>query len=124
MQRSKPLVVIALALALIVLATGVVVLARQAGQPLLRLDLAAAVDGDLPARQAVELALRDARLAGALPVIAGWDVALDASDGSAAGLLPAAKTEFVVVNSNNKAMTVLYMYPVTLFVFILTLLSQ
>jgi LysM repeat protein len=32
-QRSKPLVVIALALALIVLATGVVVLARQAGQP-------------------------------------------------------------------------------------------
>jgi ATP-dependent 26S proteasome regulatory subunit len=63
-------------------------LARQAGQPLLRLDLAAAVDGDLPARQAVELALRDARLAGALPVIAGWDVALDASDGSAAGLLP------------------------------------
>jgi len=63
-------------------------LAARAGRPLLTVDLAAVASGSrpedaaqgTPPLQALRLALRDARLTGAVPCLAGWDVCL-ASDG-------------------------------------------
>jgi len=56
-------------------------LAARAGRPLLTVDLAAVTGGGgTPPLRAVRLALRDARLTGAVPCLAGWDVCL-ASDG-------------------------------------------
>jgi len=57
-------------------------LARRAGRPLLTVDLAAAVQADVPAGRALRLALRDARLTGAIPCLEGWDACL--TDGAPA----------------------------------------
>ncbi|MDQ4077689.1 MAG: ATP-binding protein [Chloroflexota bacterium] len=55
-------------------------LAAKAGQPLLTVHLDA-LEEDLSPLAAIRLALRDARLTGALPCFFGWDVCLD--DGAA-----------------------------------------
>ena len=60
-------------------------LAAQAGCPLLTVDLAAVVRGGTAPVRAIRLALRDARLAGALPCLAGWDVCLTSGGGSGEG---------------------------------------
>lgn len=51
-------------------------LAAQIGRPLLVVDLAPLVKEGLPAIRALRLALRDARLTGALPCLLGWDACL------------------------------------------------
>ncbi|MBN1659120.1 MAG: ATP-binding protein, partial [Anaerolineae bacterium] len=51
-------------------------LAWQAGRPLLSIDLAGVVSQGVAPVDAVELALRDARLTGAIPNLTGWDVCL------------------------------------------------
>ncbi len=51
-------------------------LAAQTGQPLLRVDLAPALRAGLAPARVVALALRDARLNGALPCLTGWDAIL------------------------------------------------
>ncbi|HFD38475.1 MAG TPA: ATP-binding protein [Anaerolineae bacterium] len=48
-------------------------LAAQAGRPLLAVDLAAVAAAGTPPLAALRLALRDARLTGAIPYLAGWD---------------------------------------------------
>ena len=53
-------------------------LAVQAGRPLLTVDLAAVIRAGVPRVQALRLALRDARLTGAIPCLAGWDACLPA----------------------------------------------
>ncbi|MBP7688922.1 MAG: AAA family ATPase, partial [Thermoflexales bacterium] len=58
------------------------VLAHQSQRPLLSVDLAGIVSETTSALAAVRLALRDARLTGALPCLTGWDVCL--SDGAPA----------------------------------------
>jgi hypothetical protein len=50
--------------------------AARLGRPLLQVNLAAVVSAETPASQALELALRDARLADAIPLLLGWDVCL------------------------------------------------
>jgi hypothetical protein len=52
-------------------------LAYQMKRPLLHIDLAPLLKADLPAPRAVQLALRDARLANALPYLDGWDACLE-----------------------------------------------
>jgi len=56
-------------------------LATRAGRPLLMVDLAAVTGGGLPPLQALQLALRDARLTGAIPCLTGWDVCLGSDGG-------------------------------------------
>jgi ATP-dependent 26S proteasome regulatory subunit len=51
-------------------------LARQAGRPLLSVDLASVVGQGVAPVEAVKLALRDARLTGAVPNLMGWDACL------------------------------------------------
>lgn len=51
-------------------------LAQSAARPLLRVELGSALDESAPALPVVQLALRDARLVGALPYLAGWDAVL------------------------------------------------
>lgn len=51
-------------------------LAVQGAQPLLRVALDGVIGESCPAIQAVRLALRDARLTGALPYLSGWDSCL------------------------------------------------
>ncbi|MBP8001127.1 MAG: ATP-binding protein [Chloroflexi bacterium] len=51
-------------------------LAAQLGQPLLELDLAAAQLAGFPPTDLIKLLLRDARLIGAVPTLAGWDSVL------------------------------------------------
>ncbi len=51
-------------------------LAARLGQPLLTVDLAAVLDTGPGAERALRLALRDARLTGALPHLTGWDACL------------------------------------------------
>jgi len=51
-------------------------LAARMVRPMLVVDLAATVDGDPAPLDALQLTLRDARLADALPVIMGWDACL------------------------------------------------
>jgi len=50
-------------------------LAAQQGRSLLMVNLGALIieDADMPATQALKLALRDARLTGAIPYLRGWD---------------------------------------------------
>jgi ATP-dependent 26S proteasome regulatory subunit len=60
-------------------------LAVRAGRPLLMVDLAAVTGRGLPPLQAVQLALRDARLTGAIPCLTGWDVCLGSDGGVADG---------------------------------------
>ena len=57
-------------------------LAARTGRPLLSVDLATVVDGELSALDALSLTLRDARLTGAIPYISGWDTCL--TDGAPA----------------------------------------
>jgi hypothetical protein len=52
-------------------------LAAQMGHPLLTVDLDTAVEGGLSPLRVVRRALRDARLTGALAVLAGWDACLE-----------------------------------------------
>ncbi len=52
------------------------VLAQHGQRPLLSVDLTGIVGEAISAVQAVRLALRDARLTGALPCLLGWDVCL------------------------------------------------
>ncbi len=56
-------------------------LAAQARRPLLTVDLEAVTGAGCPPHHALQLALRDARLAGAVPCLAGWDACL-AKDGT------------------------------------------
>lgn len=59
-------------------------LAAQAGRPLLIVNLAEVTgSAGVPPLRAMQLALRDARMTGAIPCLAGWDVCL-ASDGRSA----------------------------------------
>ncbi len=51
-------------------------LAVQLGRSLLQVNLEAIIKTGLPPRQALRLALRDARLTGALPCLLGWDACL------------------------------------------------
>ena len=51
-------------------------LACKTGRPLLSVDLAAVVGQSTPPLQALRLALRDARLTGAIPYLEGWDECL------------------------------------------------
>ncbi len=51
-------------------------IAHQLGRPLLAVDLAAVVSGGLAPLRALQLALRDARLTGAVPCLLSWDVCL------------------------------------------------
>ncbi len=61
-------------------------LAVRAGRPLLTVNLAAATGAaGVPPLQAMRLALRDARLTGAIPCLAGWDVCLASDGGTADG---------------------------------------
>jgi hypothetical protein len=48
------------------------------GRPLLAADLAAAVNAEVAPQRALELALRDARLTGAVPFLLGWDASFGA----------------------------------------------
>jgi SpoVK/Ycf46/Vps4 family AAA+-type ATPase len=50
--------------------------AARLGRSLLQVNLSGIVSADLPAVQAVTLALRDARLVGAVPCLLGWDACL------------------------------------------------
>ena len=52
-------------------------LAAQMSRPLLIINLAAVIKTDIPAISALRLALRDARLVGALPYLFGWDACLN-----------------------------------------------
>ncbi len=52
-------------------------LAAQAGRPLLTVDLEAVTRAEQPPARALRLTLRDARLTGAIPYLAGWDVCLN-----------------------------------------------
>ena len=56
-------------------------LAAQARRPLLTVDLEGVTGAGCPPPRALQLALRDARLAGAVPCLAGWDACL-AEDGT------------------------------------------
>jgi hypothetical protein len=56
-------------------------LTAQAGRPLLTVDLEAVTRTGCPPLRALQLALRDARLTGAVPCLAGWDACL-AEDGT------------------------------------------
>jgi hypothetical protein len=56
-------------------------LAAQARQPLLTVDLEAVAGTGCPPPRALQLALRDARLTGAVPCLTGWDACL-AKDGT------------------------------------------
>ena len=51
-------------------------LAAHVRRPILRVDLAAVMDGELSALDALRLTLRDARLTRAIPYISGWDTCL------------------------------------------------
>ena len=51
-------------------------LAAQQGRYLLQVDLAALVKQDMSPLQVLKLALRDARLTGAIPYLTGWDACL------------------------------------------------
>lgn len=51
-------------------------LAAQAGRSLLMVDLAGAIEMGLAPRRALRLALRDARLTGAIAYLSGWDACL------------------------------------------------
>jgi hypothetical protein len=53
-------------------------LAARAGRSLLTVDLAAVSSAGISPLHALRLALRDARLTGAIPCLAGWDVCLPA----------------------------------------------
>jgi ATP-dependent 26S proteasome regulatory subunit len=56
-------------------------LAAQAGRPLLTVDLATATAAGVPQLHALRLALRDARLTGAIPFLTGWDACLSPPGG-------------------------------------------
>jgi ATP-dependent 26S proteasome regulatory subunit len=51
-------------------------LARWQGRPLLVVDLAEAAEAGVPLLRALRLALRDARMTGAIPCLLGWDACL------------------------------------------------
>lgn len=50
--------------------------AARLGRPLLQVNLAGVVSSELPPLQAVGMALRDSRLANAIPFLTGWDACL------------------------------------------------
>jgi SpoVK/Ycf46/Vps4 family AAA+-type ATPase len=52
-------------------------IATKAKRPLLEVSFQADAAGELPPQTALELALRDARLTGALPFLRGWEATLD-----------------------------------------------
>lgn len=52
-------------------------LAAHLGRPLLRVNLGEAAEAGVTPRQVLRLALRDARLTGAIPHLAGWDIFLE-----------------------------------------------
>jgi len=52
-------------------------IATKARRPLLEVSYLADAAGELPPQTALEIALRDARLTGALPFLRGWDSALE-----------------------------------------------
>jgi hypothetical protein len=56
-------------------------LVARAGRPLLTVDLAALAAAGVPHRRALRLALRDARLTGAIPYLTGWDACLSPPGG-------------------------------------------
>jgi len=56
-------------------------LAAQWGRPLLAVDLAAVASADVSPRRALQLALRDALLTGAIPYLSRWDACWTASQG-------------------------------------------
>jgi hypothetical protein len=58
-------------------------LASQVGRHLLGVDLGAVVAQEVPPLRALRLALRDARLTGAIPFIRGWDACLTSERGVA-----------------------------------------
>lgn len=51
-------------------------LANRLGRPLLTVDIASAISDETAPLQIIRLALRDARLMGAVPFLMGWDVCL------------------------------------------------
>jgi AAA+ superfamily predicted ATPase len=53
-------------------------LATRLGRPLLTVDLAAVMGDEVPARLALRLALRDARLSAAIPHLTGWEACFGA----------------------------------------------
>lgn len=55
-------------------------IAARRNQPLLLVDLSPLVGDQFPALQVVRLALRDARLTGAIPCLLGWDVCLNMAE--------------------------------------------
>lgn len=64
-------------------------LAARAARLLLAVDLLAAQQGGVPPLQAMRLALRDARLLGAIPYLSNWDVCLESgSEGPVASAGP------------------------------------
>ncbi len=63
------------------------VLAAHVGRPLLGIDLEDVVDAGVHPKRAVRLALRDARLTGAIAFLHGWDVCLDDAGTLLSGLL-------------------------------------
>jgi ATP-dependent 26S proteasome regulatory subunit len=60
-------------------------LAARTERPLLTVDLGAVTAGGLPSLRAMRLALRDARLTGAVPCLTGWDVCLAPGGGTPDG---------------------------------------
>jgi hypothetical protein len=62
-------------------------LAAHLGRPLLSVNLELAVSADRPPLRPVTLALRDARLTGAIPFLSGWDAVLQAGGSPQAGVL-------------------------------------
>jgi hypothetical protein len=58
-------------------------LATELGRPLLTVDLIAATSAGLTPLHAIRLALRDARLTGAIPYLDGWDACLNSNGNGA-----------------------------------------
>jgi hypothetical protein len=54
--------------------------AAEVGRPLLMVNLPGVIEGGLAPLSAVRLALRDARLTGAVPYLAGWDACLTSAE--------------------------------------------
>lgn len=55
-------------------------MAKESGQPLLIVQLNKSISESAPALQVVRMALRDARLTGAIPFLCGWDASLSSED--------------------------------------------
>jgi hypothetical protein len=78
--------------------------AVELSRPLFRVDLAGVIEGGLAPLTAVTIALRDARLTGAIPYLTGWDACVSSSErGMPAQLLTelCAYPELVLVAGQN-----------------------